>query len=204
MKYINDLMIGLKVRCVFLDTSKAFDKVWHEGLIFKLKQNGISGNLLNLLCDFLTNRKQRVLLKWPVLDWSDVRTAVPQGSMLSPLLFLIYINDLSEGLSSNSRLFADDTSLFSVIHDSNISVFGLNSDLAKIYRWAFWRKMSFNPHHKKQAQEVIFSRKSKAISHSPLVFNKDNVIQTPSKSILVSFLILVCLLENILKQCYVK
>ena len=72
-------MIGLKVRCVFLDISKAFDKVWHEGLIFKLKQNGISGNLLNLLCDFLTNRKQRVLLKWPVLDWSDVRTAVPPG-----------------------------------------------------------------------------------------------------------------------------
>ena len=83
---------------VFLDISKAFDKVWHEGLIFKLKQNGISGNLLNLLCDFLKNRKQRVLLNGQVSDWSDVRAGVPQGFILSPLLFLIYINDLSEGL----------------------------------------------------------------------------------------------------------
>ena len=76
---------------VFLDISKAFDKVWHEGLIFKLKQNGISGNLLNLLCDFLRNRKQRVLLNGQVSDWSDVRAGVPQGSILGLLLFSIDI-----------------------------------------------------------------------------------------------------------------
>ena len=111
---------GFEVRGVFLDISKAFDKVWHEGLIFKLKQNGISGNLLNLLCDFLRNRKQRVLLNGQVSDWSDVRAGVPQGSILDPLLFLIYIKDLSV-LSLNAKLFADDTSLFSVIHDSNTS-----------------------------------------------------------------------------------
>ena len=128
---------GFEVRGVFLDISKAFDKVWHEGLIFKLKQNGISGNLLNLLCDFLRNRKQRVLLNGQVSDWSDVRAGVPQGSILGPLLFLIYINDLSEGLSSNTKLFADDTSLFSVIHDSNTTALELNSDLAKINRWTF-------------------------------------------------------------------
>ena len=68
---------GFEVRGVFLDISKAFDKVWHEGLIFKLKQNGISGNLLNLLCDFLRNRKQRVLLNGQVSDWSDVTAGVP-------------------------------------------------------------------------------------------------------------------------------
>ena len=90
---------GFEVRGVFLDISKAFDKVWHEGLIFKLKQNGISGNLLNLLCDFLRNRKQKVLLNWYVSDWSDVRTDAPQGSIYDPLLFLKYINDLPEGLS---------------------------------------------------------------------------------------------------------
>ena len=172
---------GFEVRGVFLDISKAFDKVWHEGLIFKLKQNGISGNLLNLLCDFLRNRKQRVLLNGQVSDWSDVRAGVPQGSILGPLLFLIYINDLSEGLSSNAKLFADDTSLFSVIHDSNTSALELNSDLAKINRWAFQWKMSFNLDHKKQAQEVIFSWKSKAISHPPLVFNNSNVIKTTSQ-----------------------
>ena len=115
----------------------AFDKVWHEGLIFKLKQNGISGNLINLLCDFLRNRKQRVLLNGPVSGWSDVKAGVPQGSILGLLLFLIYINDLSEGLSSNAKLFADDTSLFSVMHDSNNSALELNNNLAKINRWAF-------------------------------------------------------------------
>ena len=122
---------GLEVRGVLLDIWKACDKVWHERLIFKLKQNGTSGSLLNLLCDFLRNRKQRVLLNGQVSDWSDVRAGVPQGSILDPLLFLIHINDLS-GLSSNAELFADNTSLFSVIHDSNTSALELNSNLAKM------------------------------------------------------------------------
>ena len=171
---------GFEVKGVFLDISKAFDKVWHEGLIFKLKQNGICGNLINLLCDFLRNRKQRVLLNGQVSRWPDVKAAVRQGSILGPLLFLIYINNLSEGLSSNPKLFADNTSLFSVIHDSNTSALELNNGLAKINRWAFQWKMSYNPDPKKQAQEVIFSRKSKATSHPPLVFNNNNVMQAAS------------------------
>ena len=119
-----------------------------------------------------------------VPDWSDVRAGVPQGSILGPLLFLIYINDLSEGLSSNTKLFADNTSLFSVIHDSNTSTLELNSDLTKKTRWAFQWKMSFNPDPKKQAQKVIFSRKSKIILHPPIVFNNNNsnnVMQTVSQ-----------------------
>ena len=96
-------------------------------------------------------------------------------------MLLIYINDLSEGLSSNAKLFADDTSLFSVIHDSSTSALELNSDLAKVNRWAFQWKMSFNPDPKKQAQEVIFSRKSKPISHPSPVFNNSNVTQTTSQ-----------------------
>ena len=121
------------------------------------------------------------MLNGQVSNWSDVRAGVPQGSILGPLLFLIYINDLSEGLSSNTKLFTEDTSLFSVIHDRNTSALELNSYLAKINRWAFQWKMSFNPDSKKQAQEVIFSRKSKGISHPPLVFNNNIVIQTTSQ-----------------------
>ena len=108
---------GFEVRGVFLDISKAFDKVWHKGIIFKLQQNGISGKLLRVLSDFLKDRKQRVILNGQFSSWTSVNAGVPQGSILCPLLFLIYINDLTDGLSSNTKLFADDTSLFSVIHD---------------------------------------------------------------------------------------
>ena len=114
-----------------MDISKAFDKVWHEGIIFKLKQNGFSDDLLNILCDFLKNRKQRVTPNGQSSSWTNVNAGVPQGSILGPLLFLIYVNDLSDGLSSNAKLFADDTSLFSVVHDINTSATELNKDLKK-------------------------------------------------------------------------
>ena len=110
---------GFDVCSVFLDISKAFDEVWHDGNIFKLKQNGISGNLSNMLSNFLRNRKQRVVLNVQTSSWADVNTGVPQDSILGALLFLIYINDFVDGLSTNARLFANDTSLFSVVHNAN-------------------------------------------------------------------------------------
>ena len=121
---------GLEFRSVFLDISKAFDKVWHD-IIFKLTQNGISGNLLNLLRDFLNERKQRVVLNGQFSTWKNVNAGVRQGSIIGPLLLLIYINDLTEGLPSNAKLFADDTSLFSVIHDIQTSANNLNKDLER-------------------------------------------------------------------------
>ena len=108
---------GFKVRGVFLDITKAFDKVWQDDIIFKLTQNRISGNLLKFLRDFLSERGQRVVFNGQAYTWTNITSGVPQSSILGPLLFLIYINDLSEELSTNAKLFADDTSLFSVIHD---------------------------------------------------------------------------------------
>ena len=132
---------------------------------------------------FLTNRKQKVALNGQSSSWTNVKAGVPQGSILGTLLFLVYINDLDDGLSSNAKLFADDTSLFSVIHDSVITTSELNSDLTRIKQWAFQWKMSFNPDLNKQAQEVIFSRKLKKVCHSPLRFNNIMFLMHHRKSI---------------------
>ena len=135
-----------EVRANFSDLSKAFDKVWHEGLIFKIEHIGMSGNLLSLLKRFLNNRFQRVVLNGQCSNWSSVLAGVPQGSILVPLLFLIYINDLPEGLQSSVKLFADDTSLFSTVHDPNMSADQLDKDLKKKFSdWAYKWKMIFNP-----------------------------------------------------------
>ena len=120
------------MRVVFLDISKAFGKVWYEGLIYKLQQNGIFGELLNILVDFLNNRKQRVELNGQSSNWVDVKAGVPQVSIMGPLLFLIYINDLPESLITNAKLFADDTSLSSVVRDIPASTEELNNDLRNI------------------------------------------------------------------------
>ena len=144
---------SLETRAVFLDISKAFDKVWHDGLIFKLKQNGISGSILKHFKNYLHNRTQRVVLN------SSSESGVPQGSVLGPLLFLIYINDLERNIKSNIKFFADDTMLFSVVKDPVISAEDLNHDLDIIYQWAHQWKMEFIPDPTKQATEVLFSCK---------------------------------------------
>ena len=109
---------------------------WHEGLIFKLKTYGVEGNLLKLLENYLTDRQQRVVLNGRMSSWQNVYAGVPQGSVLGPLLFLIYINDLPDELTSMCKMFADDTSLLSSVIDKNNSNSQLNSDLAKISKWA--------------------------------------------------------------------
>ena len=103
---------GFEVRGVFLDVSEAFNKVWHNGFIYKLNQNGVAGDLLDTLTNFLKDRKQRVVLNGQYSTWTNVEAGVPQGSIFGPLLFLICINDLPENLVSNPKLIVDDTSLF--------------------------------------------------------------------------------------------
>ena len=99
------------MRGVFLDISKAFDKVWHDGIIFKLKASGVEGELLLLLKNYLGNQEQKVALNDQTSEWRKVMSGIPQGSVLGQILFLIYINDLPDGIDSLCKIFADDTSL---------------------------------------------------------------------------------------------
>ena len=160
-----------EVRAVFLDISKAFDKVWHEGLIYKLEQNGISGNLLNLLKSYLSKRMQRVVINGVQSGWEYIYSGVPQGSVIGPLLFLIDINDLTDNIKSNMKLFADDSFLFARVTNVNTTHEKIVSDLDTITKWANKWKMKFNPDITKQAIEVIFSAKYNKETHPPLFFN---------------------------------
>ena len=92
---------------------------------------------MKILTDFLKSRKQRVVLNGQHSSWSDVLAGVPQGSILGPLLFLIYINDLSDGLQFNPKLFADNISLFTTVLNIKKAANNLNNDLTKITKWSF-------------------------------------------------------------------
>ena len=102
---------------------------------------------MNIIIDLLSFRKQQVVLNGQVSHWSSIEAGVPQGSILGPLLILInFFNDLSDDLSTNAKLFPDDTSLFSVVRDINTSAAHLNNDLKKISNLAFQWKMSSGGH----------------------------------------------------------
>ena len=168
-----------ETRALFLDISKAFDKVWHEGLIFKLKRNRVSGPLLAFLKIYLSESSQRVVLNGCQFDWKIVEAGVPQGSVLGPLLFLVYINDLPDNILANMKLFADDSSLFNGVSDVNITHGLLENDLTTIQNWAHQWKMVFNPDITKQTIEIVFSVKNNKPIHPPLSFNNMPVARKP-------------------------
>ena len=145
---VNKIYQGLddhkEVMMIFLDVSKAFDKVWHRGLLHKLKCYGISGTLLKWFSSYLSGRKQRVALEGVYSEWRNVEAGFPQGSILGPLLFLFYINDIVEHIESDINLFADDTSLLEVVTDPVASVNRVQRDLNTLENWAKRWRVTFN------------------------------------------------------------
>ena len=107
-----------------------------SGLIHKLKSAGISGNLITWFTNYLTGRKQRVVMSGVQSAWNFISAGVPQGSILGPLLFLLFINNIVLDIGSSIRLFADDTSLYIIVEDPNVAAELLNADLEKIAEWA--------------------------------------------------------------------
>lgn len=153
---------------VFCDISKAFDRVWHKGLLFKLEQNGIKGDLLQWISHYLSERSQKVFVGASMSDSKTLSAGVPQGSVLGPLLFLIYVNDIVEHLVSITRLFADDTSL-SFTSPNIFDIEGiLNHDLRLITAWAEQWLVDFNPN---KTEAILFSNSN---VNNPLLYF-DNV-----------------------------
>lgn len=165
---------GKEVRAIFCDISKAFDRVWHKGLIYKLKQAGIDTTLLQWLVSYLSNRKQRVVIPGACSDWVVIEAGVPQGSILGPLLFLIYINDIVIGINSNVRLFADDTSLYLIVNNPYVAAGQLNADLETIHRWAERWLVKFNP---SKSESLLISRKTNKPFHPPLMMNNEPITE---------------------------
>ena len=127
---------GKEERVVFCDISKVFDSVWHPGLLHKLKASGVSGTLLDWFENYLSERRQRDVLPGAISDWVYIKAGVPPGSIIGPLLFLIFINDIVNDIGSNIRLFAYDTSLYIIVDNPQTSAETLNADLEKVSAWA--------------------------------------------------------------------
>lgn len=158
------LQSGKEVPAVFLDISKAFiDKVWHAGLLCKLEALGVQPSLLQWFESYLRNQKQG-----QCSDWRTVNSGVPQGSVLDPLLFLIYINDITDGLASLPLIYTDDTTLFEIVDEPAVSVGRLNSDLNKISEWADKWLVTMNP---VKSRNVVFSLKRNKQVNRPLFLN---------------------------------
>ena len=160
---------GLQVDEIFLDFKKAFDKVSHERLLYKLHHAGIRGSVLAWVTSFLKMRKQRVKVNGSVSSWADVTSGVPQGSVLGPILFVIFINDFPTLLQSSVKLFADDAKLYSDV--SNIQGYHmLQEDLNTCVDWANQWLMEFHP---KKCKVIHYGKRNEKKDYS---LNKSPVI----------------------------
>ena len=137
------LYSGKQVDMAILDFSKAFDKVSHKRLSLKLKYYGIDGNTSTWINPFFTDRKQQVVVDNATSDTAMVTSGVPQGTVLGPTLFLIYINDIADDITSNIRLFADDCVLYRTINNPTDNS-ALQEDLSKLEQWSNIWQMDFN------------------------------------------------------------
>ena len=161
---------------ILLDFSKAFDKVPHERLLHKLDFYGIRNNNLLWIKDFLSNRQQQVLLNGVQSSKLSVDSGVPQGTVLGPTLFLLFINDLHEHVSCSVRLFADDCLLYRITNNANDSN-ELQKDLSNLEKWEMDWQMKFNP---EKCYVINISKKTK-----PNVFKyklHDHILETVEDS----------------------
>jgi hypothetical protein len=132
-QYLNKKLYSIIISC---NLSKAFDRVWHVGFIQKLRSYGISGKVLDWVKDYISNRQQVVFINNETSNYGDIKVGVPQGSVLDPLLFMLYANDITDNLHNLARLFADDTSISYSGSNFETMETDINNDLINVNEWA--------------------------------------------------------------------
>ncbi|PJE78268.1 hypothetical protein CI610_02801 [invertebrate metagenome] len=162
---------------IFCDISKAFDRVWHRGLLSKLKSFGITGNLFLWFSNYLRNRCQSVVINGKQSNLAYITAGVPQGSILGPLLFLIFINDIVNNISCAIKLFADDTSLYVIVESPHLSANLLNDNLSKINEWSKTWLVNFNP---SKTLTMTVSKKTNKPIHPSLFMNNTILTEVTS------------------------
>ena len=175
-------------RAVALDISKAFDKVWHSGLLHKLSAYGIRGKVFNILQSFLLDRSLKVILDGQSSSTFSINAGVPQGSILGPILFLIFINDLpdSSRLLSKVGIFADDTSIYECSEEkpdlfSQTELAGtLEHDLSAILEWGTDWLVSFNANKTK----LLSINRNDIVEHLPISMDQNNLPESTSFKLL--------------------
>jgi hypothetical protein len=163
---LEDLAKGLdakeQIDCLVLDFSKAFDSVPHQRLLYKLDWYGVRGTTLTWLQNWLTSRTQTVVIDGEESEVAQVISGVPQGTVLGPLLFLLYVNDIGENTSCTTRLFADDALVYRKIQSKD-DTNSLQTDLNTMVDWSHRWQMSFNP---KKCSLLRVTKKQKIIQHT--------------------------------------
>ncbi len=167
---------------IYLDFKKAFDKVPHNKLLTKIKALGITGNIYGWIEDWLRDRKQRVVVNGEKSSWTPVSSGVPQGSVLGPILFLIYINDIDIGINSPISKFADDTKIGRPVTD-NKDRQNLQNDLDTISKWSEKWQMPFNT---SKCQLLQIGSANKKYTYKMKGNNIESVTQTRDLGVIIS------------------
>ena len=175
---LSNLAQGKEFDAIYLDLSRAFDKVPHNLLITKLSSYGISGNLLMWYHSYLSDRYQRVVLDGVFSSWLPVTSGVPQGYILGPLLFLVFVNDLPDYIGNGSQLhalFADDSKLYRILDTPNSALL-LQQDLNSLVTWSVTSNMTFSP---SKCKTLHISKKKNPTNARPYYLGDQSLESVP-------------------------
>ena len=169
---------------LFVDFAKAFDVIDHDLLLRKLTLYGLSNDTLHLISSFLSNREQLVCINTIKSDFLPVKYGIPQGSVLGPLLFSLYINDLPLFIKALCELFADDTTIHSSHSNLNNLLLSLQESINNLLQWTELNHMSLNSYKTKYMTITIRQKRQNISSRMPLYIGNEKIVEVATHKVL--------------------